>query len=126
MPGRMKKLGYHLDAQKGLLSVEIYSPLTSETFEKISNVVDPYIELNGKLNGLVLHLQEFPGWEDFDGFVSHLQFVKNHHKKITKVAFSAGGAVAHLLAPLSSHFVHAEVKQFDFDKFEEALSWASE
>jgi hypothetical protein len=50
-------------------------PLEKEDFEQLAKEVDPFIASKGKLVGLMIHTESFPGWENFGAFVSHLKFV---------------------------------------------------
>ena len=52
-----------------------------------------------------------------------VKFVRDYHRKISKVAFVSNSDVIALLPKLASHFVSAEVKHFKSDDEEEALAW---
>ena len=91
----------------------------------IAAKVDPVIESEGKLEGLVIKTRDFPGWESFSDVVEHIRFVKNHHQKIKKVALVTDAAVADIFPGVVSHFVKAEIKHFAFDDFEKAVEWIS-
>ncbi len=71
----------------------------------------------------VLQSKAFPGWEDFEGFIGHIKFVRDHHRKIRKVAFASDSKMASLAPRLATHFVSAEVKSFDYGSYDEALAW---
>ena len=116
-------LTYELNQDKGILIVMPEGPLEKADFEYLAKKVDPYIEAQGHLNGLLISAQSFPGWEDFAGLVSHLTFVKNHHHKIKKVAAVSDGGILSLLPHIANHFVDAEVKHFDYENKEGALEW---
>lgn len=103
--------------------IEPQGPLTKADFQVISDVVDPIIEKDGELDGLVIKTQEFPGWETFSDVVAHFQFVRNHHEAIKKVALVTDARVAEVFPALVSHFVKAEVKHFAFDEYDAALEW---
>ena len=105
--------------------IEPQDPLTKEDFAAIAEKVDPVIESNGKLEGLIIKTKEFPGWESFGDIVEHLRFVKDHHQGIKKVAFVTDALVADIFPAIVSHFIKAELKSFDFDEFEKAIEWVS-
>ena len=71
---------------KGVLIVSPVGPLAASDFERLAQEVDSYIEQNGRLHGLMVHAEFFPGWADFAAFLLHLKFVKDHQSKIEKVA----------------------------------------
>jgi hypothetical protein len=105
--------------------VEPQGALTDEDFAEISRQVDPLIEREGKLKGLIIKTRDFPGWENLSGLIGHLKFVKNHHQSIKKVALVTDAKVAEVLPSFVSHFVQADIKHFDFDDHEDAVDWVS-
>ncbi len=92
-------------------------------FEKLSAIVDPYLEKEGKLSGLMIQTESFPGWDSFAALISHLQFVKNHQKKICRVAAVTDSGFLSVMPSIASHFVAAELKHFAYDEKENALKW---
>lgn len=118
-------LAESLDEKTGVLTIKIYSALSSEDFEVVTDVVDSYIERNGKLHGIVIKAEKFPGWENFGSFLKHLNFIKEHHKLISRVALVVEGQFPKIAQRLGEHFVQAEIKQFDEVDFDEAEAWAA-
>jgi len=70
-----------IDEEKGVAVLEPDGPLSKDDFESAAKLIDPHIEKEGKLNGLVIHTESIPGWDSFTGLCSHLKFVREHHKK---------------------------------------------
>ena len=103
--------------------VEPGGPLSEEDFSALAESVDAYLETHDALDGLLIHVKEFPGWESLGGMVSHFKFVKNHHERIRRVAFVSDSKVATLAPKFATHFVSAEVKSFGYDDYDEALAW---
>src|SRR5713101_1472362 len=114
---------YDLLREDGILILKPGSPLESTDFESLAQEIDPYIEKNGKLHGIMLDAESFPGWKDFAGLVAHLRFVKNHHQKIEKIAVVSDSSFLSLAPKIASHFVQADVKHFSRSQKEEALHW---
>ena len=79
-------LKVELDASDGVIAVEPTGTLAAEDFSQISELADPYIEEHGALAGLVIHTQEFPGWDSFGALIQHVRFVREHHEQLAKVA----------------------------------------
>jgi hypothetical protein len=77
-------LKYELLREEGVLIVTPEGPLKSADFEQMAAVVDQYIEEKGKLQGLMIYAQSFPGWADFAALLSHLRFVRGHHRRIER------------------------------------------
>jgi len=116
---------HELFQTEGILIVTPESPLESTDFERLAQEIDPYIEANGKLNGLMIDAVSFPGWKDFGGLVAHLKFVKNHHQKIQKIAVVSDSSFLSFAPKIAAHFVQAEVKHFSRSQREDARHWLS-
>ena len=103
--------------------LEPLGALNKDDFIEAKELVDPFIEKNGKLNGIIIYTKDFPGWKSFGAFVSHLEFIKEHHKHIKKLAFVTDSFVGDLGEKIGSHFVSAEIKNFDYNQLQEAKDW---
>ncbi|MFC1827265.1 STAS/SEC14 domain-containing protein [Thermodesulfobacteriota bacterium] len=111
------------DQDAGIVTVTPSVPLNQNDFTLLASEVDPYIEKEGKLNGLIIQIESFPGWEDFAGLISHLKFVREHHKKIEKVAAVTDGKIVSIMPKIVDHFVNAKVKYFPYESLDEAILW---
>ena len=116
-------LKHELMRDEGILIVTPEGRLESADFEKLAREVDPYIEERGTLNGLMIYARSFPGWDDFAALLSHIQFVRNHHQKIRKVAAVTDSGFLSILPRVARHFVRAEIRHFDYGDKEAALDW---
>jgi hypothetical protein len=103
--------------------IEPQGPLSRDDFETIAKQIDPVIEKGGQLDGLIIRTRVFPGWKSFGDFIEHFRFVKNHHRAIDRIALVTDTPVAQIFPLIVSHFVSAEVRQFDFDDYDEAVVW---
>ena len=117
---------YELDENAGVLTVRPEGKLETRDFQALSEAIDPFIEEKGKLNGVIIVTERFPGWEDFDGMIEHMRFVRNHHRKIAKVAIVTDSKIADVAESLGKHFVKASIKHFPFNDLEPAKSWMSQ
>jgi hypothetical protein len=119
------RMTHRLLSERGVLVVEPVGPLGAEDFDALALIVDPWIEAHGELRGLVVHAREFPGWENLGSLWRHLRFVRDHHRRVRRVALCAGGTLAALGPRLAEHFVAAEVQHFAYDDLDRAIAWAS-
>ena len=119
-------ISHELLSDRGILIVKPEGPLEQTDFEALAREVDPYIQAQGKLNGLLISAKLFPGWKDFAALVSHLRFVKKHHQKIRKVAAVTDSGFLSIMPHIANHFVDAEVKHFEYRDKDRALDWLSE
>lgn len=116
-------IAHELLRDEGILIISPQGRLESTDFTRLAEEVDPYIREKGKLAGLIIYAEAFPGWEDLGALLSHLKFVKDHHKQITKVAAVTDSKVLSIIPRIVAHFVSAEVKHFDYRSKEAALEW---
>ncbi len=109
-----------------ILIVTPKGALEKSDFEKLSAIVDPYLEKEGQLNGLMIQTESFPGWDSFAALISHFQFVKNHQKKFSRVAAVTDSGFLSVMPVIADHFVDAELKHFNYDEKERAMEWLKE
>jgi hypothetical protein len=118
------RISHRLIPEAGVIVVEIQQALGPADFAALAATADDWIKTHGSLSGLVLHAHHFPGWESLRGALSHLRFVRDHHKEVKRVALVTEARLASIAEHLAQHFLKAEVKVFAFDKLEEATAWA--
>ena len=115
-----------IEKENGLAILEPHDALSKEDFDNAAKVIDPFIlESEGKLNGIIIYTKSFPGWEDFAALSRHITFVKNHHKRIKRLAFVTDTSVIEFTKVIAAPFVKAEIKVFDYDDFDEAKKWVT-
>lgn len=122
---RPAAVSHRLLADAGVIVVEVDQALRAEDFDAIAVTADPWIEAHGDLRGLVIHARRFPGWENLGGFLRHVRFVRDHHRKVKRIALATDGLLAGLAQPVAEHFVQAEIKSFHYDEVDGAVAWAS-
>jgi stage II sporulation SpoAA-like protein len=114
---------FELLRDRGILILEPRGALTAGDFAALAATVDPFIEEHGDLRGLIIEAPSFPGWDDFAALVSHLRFVRDHHRRVRRVAVVSDSKVLTALPKIAGHFVAAEVRTFDAGRRDQALAW---
>ncbi len=117
---------HRLLPEVGVMVVAIKQAPRAQDFDSLSLTADTWIEAQGELQGLVLHMPVFPGWENFGSIIRHAQFIRDHHRKVKRVALSANSKLAELLPQLVEYFMKAEVETFTYDELDRAIQWAGE
>ena len=113
-------LDYTVDKENSIVLVHPESALDKNDFIKLAEAVDPQIEANGDLAGLIIDAPAFPGWDSFGALVTHLRFVHDHHRHVKKVAVVTDSPLGDFAEHLARHFVSAEVRQFPAGQVEQA------
>jgi hypothetical protein len=116
-------VAFELLRTEGILILRPQGRLEAADFEKLAQEIDPYIEASGKLHGLMIDAESFPGWKDFAALVAHLRFVRDHHRRIEKVAVVSDSTFLSIAPNIASHFVQADLRYFPHDERETALAW---
>ncbi len=119
-------LTVNLNETEGIAILEPGGALSKEDFLSAAKIIDPYIEKSEKLNGVIIHVKSFPGWDSFSALITHLKFIGEHHKKVSHVAFVTDSPIGKFSEHIASHFVKAQVKNFSFDELENAKNWIKE
>jgi hypothetical protein len=114
---------YDLDTAHSILHVRPQSALEQDDFVRLASAVDPHIEAAGGLAGLIIEAPTFPGWESFGAMVTHFRFVRDHQKRIKKIAVVTDSALGNVAEHLTSHFVSAEIRHFPAGQIEAARQW---
>ena len=109
--------------EEGILLVEPVASLSKEDFMGLTEPVDAYLEGHGSLHGILIHAERFPGWDSFAGLSAHLKFVRDHHKRIERIAFVTDSPLGAIAETIASHFTTAEIRHFPYSGYEEALNW---
>ena len=119
-------INYELRKDEGILIIRPTGSLEAADFQEIAHEVDPYIQANGRLRGVLVDAESFPGWKDFGALFAHLRFVKEHHRNIKKIAAVSDSGFLAIAPKIASHFVQADVRHFAHSQREVALNWLQE
>jgi len=116
-------LSVKMDETNGTALFEPHGPLSEKDFSHAAEVINAWIGKHGHLKGLVIHARVFPGWDSLGALSSHLVFIRDHHRKIDRVAFATDSAVGHVAGKIARHFVKAEIRLFPYRELEQARLW---
>ncbi len=115
-------LDNRLDA-RGILYLQPKGALQKEDFAKLAKTVDPYIEKHGNLAGVILDAPKFPGWDSLGALAAHIRFVRDHHKRVKKIAVVTDAKIGDFAEKLASHFIAATIKHFPAGRTQAAEEW---
>ncbi len=117
-------VSHRLLPDSGVIVVEVKQALRAQDFDALAFTADNWIETHGYLQGLVIHVREFPGWENFGSFLRHLRFVRDHHREVKRIAFAADSKLASFAPEIGGLSIRAEVKSFGYEELDIAITWA--
>ncbi len=116
-------LEFELIEDEGILILAPRGPLEAGDFERMAGVLDPWLDDGHRLNGLVIDAEHFPGWDDLRGLMSHVRFVKDHQRRVRRVAFVSDDRLLHAVPSIAGRFVSAEVQSFAEEELDDAVTW---
>ncbi|HEY1289197.1 MAG TPA: STAS/SEC14 domain-containing protein [Burkholderiales bacterium] len=116
-------IDYSFAAAQSILHLRPKDALSREDFEQIAKTVDPHIEKEGPLAGIIIELGAFPGWDSLGAMAAHLRFVRDHHKQVRKIAVVTDAKLGAVAEKLASHFVAATIKHFPAGQADAARAW---
>jgi hypothetical protein len=117
-------INHNLRADDGIEEVIFESgKLEASDFEDISRDIDPYIEKNGRLKGMLFETDKIPGFKNFAAVRSRLRFLREHVKKIERVALVTDSRTLSAMPKLANHFIAPEFRSFDKAHREDARRW---
>lgn len=114
---------HSLDAAHSILHVRPRSALQRDDFAQLAGTIDPYIEENGRLAGIIVETPSFPGWDGLGAMAAHFQFVRGHQKHIGKIAIVTDAVLGNLAETLAPYFVSPTVRHFAAGEVEAARRW---
>ncbi|TRX55648.1 STAS/SEC14 domain-containing protein [Thalassomonas sp. M1454] len=116
-------LNVSIQRANAIAVLEPVGALTQDDFIHAASIIDPYMQANGYLNGILIFSKDFPGWESFSAMASHMEFIKEHHQFVSRIAIVTDSVLGNFASLLSGHFVHSEIKWFNYDDIDSAQLW---
>jgi hypothetical protein len=113
----------HVQADEGVIEVTVHGKLESVDLESIASKADEIIAQEGRIQGLVLNISEFGGWDSLHTFLEHMKIIKGHHKHVERIAAVGDASWQKLLPNLTSLFVKADVRTFNVSHIASAQEW---
>ncbi len=103
--------------------MEPQGPLSEQDFINAAEIIDPYMRAYGYLNGILILTKDFAGWQSFAAIAQHMDFIKDHHQYIKRIAIVTDSVLGNFASVLASQFVHSEIKWFNYDDLDSAQLW---
>ncbi len=116
-------LDHQLVHDMGIFMLSPSGPLETTDIEDFARRVDPYIEKNGSLKGMIVYIERFKGWKNIASFTSHVRFIKNHHQRVEKVATISDSKLLSALQSIAGLFVNPQVQHFTPGEEGAAIEW---
>ena len=114
------------DQAHGCLIAEPSGALTEADFAALTGKFEAWVAGGKPAPNLVIHAAAFPGWADFGALVAHLKFIRDHQRRVEKVALVSDARILEIGPSVARAFVSASIRHFPADRMDEALAWVAE
>jgi hypothetical protein len=105
-----------------VLRIVVPRKLCDDDFQRITPEVDSFISQHGKIR-LLVDVSSFNGWNNAAALLKHIQFIKDHHRNVERIAVVGARSWQHWVIGVIRMIVHPEVKAYDRNQQNEALRW---
>lgn len=116
-------IAFEIDPAQSVLVIRPSGALEESDFTSLTRAVDAYLGDSGDLAGVIIEAPSFPGWDSLGALMAHVKFVREHHKRVRKVAVVTDSEIGTLAERLASHFVAAKVRHFPAGDLAAARAW---
>lgn len=106
-----------------IAEVEVEGALGSEDFAHVRNTIDAYINEHDRVPNLLINMRKLAYWNSPRALQDHFRLVRDHHKRVQKVAVVGDNPLLAVLPELADHFVKARIRRFPHAKLEQARAW---
>ena len=96
--------------------------LRAGDFLEVAPKVDALIAKNRTIR-LLIDASKLDGWVDIEAAEKHMQFVKEHEKKVERIAIIIQHEWQHWFVAAVKVFLHPQIKAFDKAHEAEAMRW---
>lgn len=111
--------------RENLFIISPEEKISTKDIEKLVEMMNAYINEYDKVPNLVIVAGGVPMWDSFDALKSHISFIHERQKIVSKVAFVTDSVLLSLAHPLADVFTGAKIRRFKSDAYEDALNWAA-
>jgi SpoIIAA-like len=116
-------LAYHLNPDTGIVELRPRGPLEAHDFTSLGLTVDSYLEDHGKLRGVLVEVDRFPRWDDWQAISAHVRFVREHLPKVDRVAVVTDNPWLEPLPEVMRLLTPFELRSFSTQQRGEAFAW---
>jgi len=116
-------LAYHLNPETGIVELRPRGPLEAQDFASLWLTMKSYIEDHGRLRGLLLELDRFPGFDDWDAIAAQIRFVRRNLPKVDRIALLTDNPWLEPLPDVLRLLTPLEVKRFPLERRGDAFAW---
>ena len=111
-----------LTAADNIVEVALKGNIRAHDFDRIRQHIDELIAKYGEIC-LLIDASEFEGWQDIEAAKSHFLFIREHNRRVERIAILGSQQWQYWLGAVVAVFVHPEVKCFESNERESALRW---
>ena len=115
-----------IDEKFAIAILEADGPLTKSDFKESTSTFRAYVGEKGKLKGVAVYTEKFPGWGSLSDIPFHFKFAFEHRQKAEKVALVTNSPLAVLVKMFGPFLFGTKAKVFKYDQLAVAKDWLVE
>ena len=101
-------------------------PLESADFKFLVKEISPILASKGKLAGVIVRTESFPGWRNVGATACHLNFIRAYQHQIDRVALVTSSTFLRLASRVAHFVVKPQIRSFGLAESDQALAWLEE
>ena len=119
-------ISHRVLAAEKIIELEPHGPLGGEDFKALGEIVRQERSHGRMPRGVVVKLGEFPGWRDLDALTAHIEFIRENHEFIRRIAMVSDDVELRIfvekgIAPL----LRCELRFFAAGELAAARAWVA-
>lgn len=114
----------NINNEENIIHFKVVGKIQEGDFDtNIRPKVDEHLKSNESIKGVFIDGTDFQGWSDFNALIEHLNFVKDHHRFIKKLAIVGDHLLFSFAPEIIGSMVKVDLKHFASAKAEAANEW---
>jgi hypothetical protein len=114
------------DHARHCLILEPTGSLSQADLERLRERFEAVAAATGRAPNLLVHAASFPSWADLGALAKHVRFIREHHRRIARVAIVSDARALDVAPVVARRLVAADIRHFPEKELDVALAWVAE
>jgi len=114
-----------IDKARNLVHLSPEGKLEKADFDRLTETLNEHINMTDSVPAIIIETRGRPHWDSYGAFLRHMEFIKDYHKLVPKIAIVSDSSALSMARSLADHLVKAKVRYFPIGSAAEAADWAS-
>ncbi len=111
-------------AAEKVVELEVKNDLSCADFQSLGEFITQEVSHGRAARGLIVEVNEFPEWRGIDALACHVEFIRDHHQLLPKIAVLTDDVTLKLvLEKVLVPLIKSELKIFAANGIRQAEDW---